>query len=141
MKKVVLSVLLMMFILTGCGKKMETVNCKINKETTGVTINGDLIVKIDGNKFDSIKLVMDAVIGDDYLSFKEQFIDAFEAQFKDFDKNYGVKPVIKETSKGAQITISMTSSQAKEFYGSENNKEVTKEEVINTFTKQGYTCE
>ena len=71
MKKVVLSLLLAVLILTGCGNKSsETVKCTMSQEMTGVKMNGDLTVKINDGKFSSIDLVIDAVIDDSYLSYR-----------------------------------------------------------------------
>ena len=141
MKKVVLSLLLAALMLTGCGNKAsETVKCTISQESIGATMNGELTVELKDGKFDSIKLVMEAIIDDDYISYKSQMKTTLESRFKTFETLYGVKPVTEETAKGAKVTLSMTSEQAKEFYGSNNDAKLTKKEVIDTFKKQGYSC-
>lgn len=141
MKKVVVLFLFAALVLTGCGsKKSETVKCTISNEMTGVTMNGDLTVEIKDSKFDSIELVMDAVIDDSYLSYKSEMKKSIEKQFASFESSYGVKPKVEETDKGAKVTLSMTSAQAEKFYGATNNTKLTRKEVIDTFTKQGYTC-
>ncbi len=139
MKKLVVTFLLGIIVFTGCSKN-ETVKCTMSQEQTGVKINGNLTVELKDKKFDNIELVMDVVIDDAYLSYKDKFISTIESQFTSFESTYGVKPKIDSTDKGAKVTVSMTSAAAEEFYGQKNTKELTRKEVIDTFEQQGYTC-
>ncbi len=141
MKKVVLSLLLGIVILTGCGSKNETVKCTMKQEQTGVSINGVITVELKNKKFDSAEFVFDATIDEAYLNYKSQFVSALEKQFSSFEKNYGATPKVESTDNGAKVTVIMTSEQAEKFYGKSNSKEVTKSDVIEEFKKQGYTCE
>jgi len=75
-----------------------------------------------------------------YMSQKQTFVKSFEKSYASFETKYGVKPVISETDKGVSIKADMTAEQAKKFSGSNNDK-ATRKDVIDTFTKQGYTCE
>ena len=100
-----------------------------------------ILVKIGNGKFDSLKMTVDAIVDDAYLSYKDQLVSGLEKKFASFEKTYGVKPKVESTSNGAKITLSMTAKQAEYFYGQTSDKKITKKEVIDKLSLQGYTCE
>lgn len=139
MKKVLLAGVLSLVVLTGCGKK-ETVTCTQTQSMMGVKLEAVVKVDLEGNKFKGIDMVIDAILPEKYLDQKDTFVKSFEKQYANFDKQYGVKPVVSESDQGVRVTANMSAEQAKKFSGSNNDK-ATRKDVIDTFGKQGYTCE
>lgn len=139
MKKLVLAGVLSLVVLTGCGKK-ETITCKQTQTMMGVDLEAVVKVNIEGNRFKSINMTIDAILPEKYMSQKQTFVKSFEKSYASFETKYGVKPVISESDKGVNVKADMTAEQAKKFSGSNNDK-ATRKDVIDTFTKQGYTCE
>lgn len=138
MKKVLLTGALSLVLLTGCGK-VEKIECTNEQKSFGVEMNTTLNVELKGNKFVSLDMTIDAILPENLLSQKETFIESFETQYAGFEDEYGVQPEVIETDNGAQIKFEMSAEQAKEFYGS-NNTKATREEVIEEFESQGFTC-
>ncbi len=126
-------------VLTGCGKK-ETITCTQTQSMMGVDLEAVIKVDLENNHFKGIDMTIDAILPESYLSQKDVFVKSFEKSYADFETKYGVKPVISESDKGVNVKASMSAEQAKKFSGSNNDK-ATRKEVVETFTKQGYTCE
>ena len=139
MKKVLLAGILSLVMLTGCGKK-ETITCTQSQTMMGVKIEAVMKVSLEGNHFQNIDMQVDAILPETYLSQKDVFVKSFEKSYADYEKKYGVKPTISETDQGVRVTANMTAEQAVKFSGSANTK-ATRKEVVETFSKQGYTCE
>ena len=139
MKKVLLAGILSLVVLTGCGKK-ETITCTQSQSTMGVKLEAVVKVELEGNKFKGIDMVIDAILPEKYMDQKDTFVKSFEKQYASFESKYGVKPVVSESEQGVKVTANMSAEQAKKFSGSNNDK-ATRKDVIDTFGKQGYTCE
>ena len=139
MKKVLLAGILSLVMLTGCGKK-ETITCTQSQSMMGVKIEAVMKVSLEGNHFQNIDMQVDAILPESYLDKKDVFVKSFEKSYADYEKKYGVKPSISETDQGVRVTANMTAEQAVKFSGSANTK-ATRKEVVDTFSKQGYTCE
>ena len=139
MKKVLLAGILSLVVLTGCGKK-ETITCKQTQTMMGVDLEAVVNVDLENNHFKGIHMTIDAILPEKYMSQKDTFVKSFEKSYASFETKYGVKPVISESDKGVNVTADMSAEQAKKFSGS-NNTRTSRKEVVETFTKQGYTCE
>ena len=139
MKKILLAGILSLVVLTGCGKK-ETITCTQTQSMMGVKLEAVVKVDLEGNKFKGIDMVIDAILPEKYLDQKDTFVKSFEKQYANFESKYGVKPVVSESEQGVKVTANMSAEQAKKFSGSNNDK-ATRKDVIDTFGKQGYTCE
>ncbi len=138
MKKLVLAGVLSLVVLTGCGKK-ETITCKQTQTTNGITVDSVVNIDIESNHFKEINMVVDIELPDSYLSRKDSVIKQYERMYSNFEKQYGVKPVVSESDKGAKVEMKMTAEQAKKFSGSNNDK-ATRKDVINMFGTQGFDC-
>jgi len=138
-KKLFLASILSLVLLTGCGKK-EVITCTQSQTMMGVKIEAVMKIELEGNHFQNIDMQVDAILPETYLSKKDVFVKSFEKSYADYEKKYGVKPNISETDEGVRVTANMTAEQAVKFSGSANTK-ATRKEVIDTFSKQGYTCE
>lgn len=138
MKKIFFAGLISLLFLTGCGKT-EIINCTQTQKTMGVDMNSVLNIELKGNNLKKINMTIDTILPESYLSKKQVFVDSFTKQYKDFDKTYGVKPEIKETENGVQVSFEMTDDDARKFYGKVNTK-TTRKEVIKEFENQGFTC-
>ena len=139
MKKVFLTSILSLLLLTGCGKK-ETITCTQSQSMMSVKLEAVMKITLEGNHFKNIDMQVDAILPESYLNKKDTFVKSFEKSYADYEQKYGVKPIISETDKGVKVTANMTDEQAVKFSGSANTK-ATKKDVIDTFSKQGYTCE
>ena len=139
MKKFVIPGILSLVLLTGCGKE-ETIVCTNNQKTYGVEMNSVLNVKLKNSNFVSLDMTIEAILPDSLLDQKQTFIDSFEEQYDGFEDEYGVQPTVSETETGAKIDFAMTAEQAKKFYGSDDTS-APRQEVIEEFEKQGFTCE
>lgn len=138
MKKTLLTGVLSLVLLTGCGK-VEKIECTQSQKSFGVEMNQVINVEIKGNKFVNLDMTIDAVLPENLLSQKETFISSLEKTYAGMESKLGTVPTTTETENGAQIKYEMNAEQAKKFAGT-NNTKVTKKEVIETFEKQGYTC-
>jgi len=138
-KKVLLASILSLVVLTGCGKK-EVITCTQTQSMMGVSLEAEMKITLEGNHFKNIDMKVDANLPESYLDKKDVFVKSFEKSYANYEKQYGVKPTISQTDKGVRVTANMTEEQAVKFSGSANTK-ATKKEVIETFSKQGYTCE
>lgn len=139
MKKFLLAGVLSLVVLTGCGKK-EVVTCKNTQTTMGVNLEAVIKVELENNKFVKMNLTMDAILPESYLSQKQTFVKSFEKSYASYEEKYGVKPVITESDTGVNVSVEMTGEQAKKYSGSNDDK-ATRQDVIDLFSKQGYTCE
>lgn len=137
MKKVVLTGMLSLLLLTGCGSTQK-VECTMSKKSFGVEMNTVLDVELQGSKFKNLDMTIEAVLPESAMSNKELFIDQLETQYAGFESQYGAQPKVEETDNGAKIKFQMSSEQAEKFYG--NTGKVTKKEVIEEFEKQGFEC-
>lgn len=134
MKKVLLASILSLVVLTGCGKK-ETIICTQKQTTNGVTVDSVVNIDIENNRFKGINMVIDIELPDSNLSRKDSIVKQYERMYSNYEKQYGVKPVVSESDKGAKIEINMTADQAKKFSGSNNDK-ATRKDVIDMFGTQ-----
>ena len=140
MKKYLSIVLVAIFalVITGCGSK-QTIKCSMSQSTTGYKMTSDIDISLKDSKFDNMNMVINVTIDDSYLSYKDMLVSSLESEFSGFEQAYGAKVSIKDTDKGAKITISMNREEAEKFYGSKAEK-ITKKEVIEEFEGQGYSC-
>lgn len=138
MKKLVLAGVLSLLVLTGCGKK-EKIMCTKKENKNGFNIDSTLNVNLENSRFKGMTREDNIVIDEKLLIGKEKIIDAIKEQYKEFETQYKITPIIIETEKGSKVTMEMTTEQAKEFSGSNNDK-ATRKDVIETFKKQGFEC-
>ena len=139
MKKNILSVIILLILLTGCGKQ-EKIICKNNQSSNQIEINKNFNIQLKNNNFLTMNVTIETILPENLLSQKETFIESFEKQYKEFEEKYGVQPVISETDEGVKIEMNMTSEQTKKIYKT-NGTKVTKQEIIENFKSQGFTCE
>lgn len=137
MKKLVLAGVLSLLVLTGCGKK-ETVVCTQNQNASGSEIDAIINVYLEGSRFRGLDMNIDIVVPESMQSYKKMLVNALETQYKNMVDDIGVMPETTETEKGAKITMEMTAEQAKEYSGGKDK--ITKKEVIDIYTKQGFEC-
>ena len=138
MKKFVAILFVSILFLTGCGKS-EKVVCTTSQTMYGIEMSSELNVYLKDSNFDKMDMTIDIVIPDSLMSRKADLVEALESQYADFETQYGVKPVTKETDKGAKISMNMNKDQAVKFSGS-NDTKATKKQVIETFEAQGFSC-
>ena len=119
--------------------KQETIVCEQTQSTMDVDLNAVVKVNLENNNFKGINMKIDVVLPEKFINQKQTFIKSFERQYASFETNYGVKPVISETDKGLNVKVDMTAEQAKEFSESEDLG-TSREEIIESFTSEGYIC-
>ena len=139
MKKIILPMLVALFILTGCGSNSQTVKCSQSTSSFYGKMESNIVVTIKNSKFNNFVMEVNINLDDAYASQKSQFISQLESQYKSFEQQYGAKLSLKETDKGAKITVTMDGKQAEDFYGKDETK-VTKKDVIDEFEGQGFSC-
>lgn len=161
MKKLSMMMLLVvLFVISGCGKTVttdgmniekrdfgeitpakqkstesETVVCSTVSEETNVTMNQDIKLYFKSGNLKSADIVIDAVLDDDYLSYIDSFVTSLKTQFANFQYSDNVE--VKKTSKGARVTYSMDEDDFESQYGSG----VTKSAIVKEMEAAGYDCD
>ena len=119
--------------------KKDLITCTQTQTMMGVNLNAVMTISLENEKFKYIDMKIDAILPEKYINQKATFVTSFEKSYADYEKKYGIKPLVSETDKGVRVTAYMTDEQARNFSGS-TNMQTTRTEVINTFSKQGYSC-
>lgn len=129
MKKgiLVLSSLVALVGLTGCGKKLT---CTMDNSSLGLEAKSTVEVKFKGDSVDSMKVSMDITIPEEYMDEKDDLINQFKDSYDD------VK--VTEIKNGIRIEADENSSF---FQGLDvKDKTVSYDDVKKAFEGQGYTC-
>lgn len=129
MKKgiLVLSSLVALVGLTGCGKKLT---CTMDNSQSGLEASSKVEVKFKGDNVDSMKVSMDITVPEEYKDEKQGLIDMFKESYED------VK--VTETKNGIRIEADENNSA---FAGLDiKDKTVSYDDVKKAFEGQGYTC-
>ncbi len=135
MKKLVLTSVLSLLVLTGCGEK-ETIVCTQNKKISDIELNDTVKVYIEDSKFKGLDREVDVIIPEILKKQKSELISKIEDMYKQPETTLNAI----ETEQGAKITINMTTEQAKKISESQNDK-TTKKDVIETYENEGFKCE
>lgn len=138
MKKLVLTGVLSLLILTGCGKK-ETIVCTKHEKISGIDVNTTTNIYLESSRFKGIDAEYDITVPESMLSHKDLYVSTLEKTYKSYGEKIGATIETVETDKGAKVTMKMTAEQAKKFSGSKNDK-ASRKDVITEFGKQGFEC-
>lgn len=144
MKKigVVLSTIIALSIVTGCGSKTKTLKCSIEQDQTGMTMNQTETITFNGSTVESYKEEVVVELEETYLSYKDLFISTFKDEMDQYKDIKGVKIDTKETDTGLEATMtadvkSMTDSDLKKLdLDSKASYDLTKKDRED----KGYTC-
>lgn len=151
--------LVVLFVVSGCGKTVttdgmniekrdfgeitpakqkstgnETVVCSSSTEESYITMNQDIKLHFSSNTLKSADIVIEAVLDSEYLDYIDTFVSSLNAQFANFQ--YGDNIVVKKTSNGARVTYSMDEDDFEDQYGSAE----TKSAIIKEIEAAGYDC-
>lgn len=142
MKKLVMSlaVVVMMFVLTGCGT--EKLTCTQTSKETGMTMDQKIDATFVNNEVTDLNIKLDVKLDDSYASYIDTMKDMLEKEYKTYSDNGGKVDVTTE-DKIIHINIlmdakKMTDKQKKaldmtDVYG-------TKKATAKELEKQGFTC-
>lgn len=129
MKKgvLVLSSLVALVGLTGCGKKLT---CTMENSQSGLEMKQNVEIKFKDDSVDTMKVTMDITIPDEYKDEKQELID----MFKEEDENIKVT----ETNDGIRVEADENSDLFADM--DIKDKEVSYDDAKKAFENQGYTC-
>ncbi len=107
MKKsiIVLSAVLVLGLATACGSKKKTLSCTKTETESGVELKSTISANFKGNEVSDMTVNMDAVLPEEYASYKSVYISAFESSFSSYKELKGVDVKIKETDDGVNIKL------------------------------------
>lgn len=129
MKKgiLVLSSLVALVGLTGCGKKLT---CTMENNSLGLEMKQKVEVKFKGDTVDTMKVSMDITVPDEYKDKKQELIDMFK------EEDDSIK--VTETKNGIRIEADNDSDIFAEM--DINGKEASYDDVKKAFEANKYTC-
>lgn len=144
MKKtlVLVATVVMIGLSTGC-KKEKVLDCSMSQEQSGIEMKQNLKATFKGNEVTDVTVVMDAVLGEKYASYKSIFVSSLESSFKKYEDLKGVE--IKTTDDDDVVTITLKADITKmddeakdtlDMVDTTGNYDATKKAL----EKEGYTC-
>lgn len=143
MKKILLACGLsaVVFVMTGCGGT-EKLNCT-KKDTIDT---GSSVTKINatfkGNSVESIDMVLDMKLKEEYQSYKDQMLEALDTQYKTYKDKKGIEIKTSKTDDGINVTANIDPSKSDESsksllgLGAKSSKAAAKKQL----EEEGYTC-
>ena len=138
MKKIIVSLLIVSLILTGCNK--DALSCTNTSTNIGKNIETKLIVTFKKDKVSKIVTNITTTYEQDFLSELEANYQGFNETFKEQDKLDGVKTKLikKDNMLEVELEYDMTKEKSKNNSGFAQYE--TKEEYNKFLVKRGYTC-
>lgn len=144
MKKtlVLLATVVMIGLSTGC-KKEKVLDCSMTQEQSGIEMKQNLKATFKGNEVTDVTVVMDAVLGEKFVSYKSMFVSSLESSFSKYEDLKGVE--IKTTDNDDTVTVTLKaditkmdkeSKEALDVVDTKGDYEATKKAL----EKEGYTC-
>ncbi len=94
-------------LLTGCGKKEETLVCTNNQTQSGISMDQEITMKFVSNKVSSVKMVVDTKAVEDTI--KENwsvFASTMDKQYKD-KKEEGITLKVENNNKEYTYKVSL----------------------------------
>lgn len=131
MKKllVLMTTLLTVTILTGCGEK----NLSCTKSDTESGMEMKTTVEVSYNDDDSVEkvtMITDIIVPEEYASRKSELVDLFD------NGEEGTTAV--ETKDGVRVTITGDESLMNDI--KDNDEDVSYDALKKAFTDEGYSC-
>ena len=144
MKKigVVLSTVIALSIVTGCGAKTKTLKCSTTQSQTGMKMTQSETIVFKGSSVESYKEEVKVVLDEKYLSYKDMFISTFKKELSQYESIKGIKMTTKETDKGleATMTANVKSMKESDLKSLDLDKKASYELTKKDREKKGYTC-
>ena len=145
MKKgiVVFASIIALGLTAGCGSKTKVLECTKTEEQSGVKLTSTIKANFNGNDVKDMTVDMDAVLPDEYSSYKSTYIKAFESSFASYKKLKGVDVKVSETKKG--VNIKLTADLKKMDDDAKDKLDIvdTKanyDKSVKELETEGYTC-
>ncbi len=127
-KLVTLVAVVAVFAMTGCGGKKLA--CTNSNNIAGIEMNSKVEISFKGDKMNTMKVIMDVKVPDEYKDQKQDLID----ELKELDADMKVT----ETKDGVRAEMTADEDYFKEL--DIDSTTVSYDELKELFTKQGYTC-
>lgn len=128
---------LLIFMVTGCTK-IDKVTCIKTEINSNYTTFSSLNVIVKDNQVINVDMLFTMKTNSTNRNKRQTLIDYYTTYFKKNDDELGTNTDIKETDEGIKATFSLNGKDAKEYFNKESD--ISKDEIIEMYTKQGYTC-
>ncbi len=126
--KIILPALVTLLALTGCGGKKLT--CTMSQDSMGMEMKNTVNVTFKDDAFDSMNVVMDITVPEEYADSKQELIDTFKESEEDMK--------VTETKNGIRLEMSSESEYFEELDVDKDT--VTYDQLKALFEDEGYTC-
>lgn len=138
MKKVMVGLVILSVMLTGCGK--DTLTCTSKSNDLGKNVETKIIVTFKGDEASKLVTNISTTYEQEYLAELEANYENFENSFKEHNKLDGVKATTtkKENVLNANLEFDMTKKEAKKNSGF--SEYTTREHYRQNLERSGYTC-
>lgn len=135
MKRLVLVIILL--LVTGCGE--SSINCIKEQKRDYITINQNMLLNFKGKKLENAKYDISATLIDKYKDSSTHLTDILKSEFLSFEKDYGIKLNVQNSDASTKISMDITKENFDKIYISDKTKS-SKDNIIELFQKNGYTC-
>ena len=142
MKKIKFLMLFLFFsiILTGCGKK--SLSCSKEEDIDAGKMNENQVITFKNDKIYSYDALMTIELNDEYMDYKDVFVDSLESSMSEYKDKEGIKYNTTKKDNQVSITINGIYSQmdddTKESLGISKNSSFN--EIKQSLEEEGYTC-
>lgn len=134
---VLVGIILMVFVF---GTK--TVTCTKSQNQTGLNLQVKMTTKFRNNKLNSLSMVFDSKLDDNYASYLDSYYDSMKEQFSTYENINGVKVNISKGTNNVSVKMDATKEGAEKVFDTtfSNSSNESPKSFIKAAEADGFTC-